>query len=119
MSVITTHSISSTRSRPLINNPIFPWSKIKLSEHYRNLFPRYGHSTCTNSVKNELYFFGGISCEKVNNHVFLLDTGNFTSFFLKKKKPQKIPFINYIYVFYIYIFLLFLYIPFIFFYNYR
>ncbi|GBC06482.1 hypothetical protein RclHR1_06870013 [Rhizophagus clarus] len=77
MSVITTHSISSTRSRPLINNPIFPWAKIKLSEHYRNLFPRYGHSSCPISFKNELYFFGGISCEKVNNHVFLLDTDKY------------------------------------------
>ncbi|CAG8591359.1 13372_t:CDS:10 [Funneliformis caledonium] len=64
----------ATKSRPLINNPIFPWSQIKLLPNDNNFFPRYGHSSCSNAIKNELYFFGGISNEKFNNDVFLLKT---------------------------------------------
>ncbi|CAG8499322.1 12016_t:CDS:2 [Funneliformis mosseae] len=64
----------ATKSRPLINNPIFPWSQIKLLPNDNNFFPRYGHSSCPNAIKNELYFFGGISNEKFNNDVFLLKT---------------------------------------------
>ncbi|CAI2176843.1 473_t:CDS:10 [Funneliformis geosporum] len=64
----------AVKSKPLINNPIFPWSQIKLLPNDHNLFPRYGHSSCSNAIKNELYFFGGISNEKFNNDVFLLKT---------------------------------------------
>ena len=70
----TTLTQSSTKSRPLINNPIFPWSRIRLTENYNHLFPRYGHSSCSTAIQNELYFFGGISNEKFNSHVFVMNT---------------------------------------------
>src|SRR5436305_309922 len=53
----TTSTQSTTKSRPLINNPIFPWSKIKLIENDDILFPRYGHSSYLNAIQDEIYIY--------------------------------------------------------------
>ncbi|CAG8459923.1 6458_t:CDS:10 [Gigaspora rosea] len=60
----------SSPSSKVNNNKTFPWSQRKLNKF--NPFPRNGHSV-SDTINNEIFFFGGFVNEKATNELFVID----------------------------------------------
>ncbi|CAG8776132.1 15311_t:CDS:2, partial [Dentiscutata heterogama] len=59
---------------PKVNHiKIYPWSQRKLNKF--NPFPRNGHSV-SDTINNEIFFFGGFVNEKATNELFVIDVND-------------------------------------------